>query len=225
MNRHVTSQRNSSSNVRLKSHQWIILVGFLLVVCLVATGARAGQAAQTGDLAPKQIVERLQKGGLVVYIRHAATDSSHKDQHPVDLENCDTQRNVSDLGRQQAKDIGAAFKRFSIPVSKVISSPFCRCKDTASIAFGEIELNSNLYFAVALPKKDRDAQTVKLREMLPSIPDKGNRVIVSHTGNLREATGIWPKPEGVAYVLEPLGNDMYKALGKIDPDVWNTLNR
>ncbi len=224
MNRNVSRHHNCFPRARVNSNRWLILLTFFLIAVLTTFRVSAEEVTPEGNLKPEQILERLQQGGLVVYIRHAATDRSHEDQHPVDLNNCETQRNLSELGRQQSKDIGAAFQRLSIPVSNVLSSPFCRCKDTASIAFGKVETNPNLYFAVALAKKDRAAQTVKLRELLTSIPDKGNRIIVSHTGNLREATGLWPKPEGVAIVLEPLGNDDYQLLGKIAPDAWNTLN-
>ncbi|NIR25787.1 histidine phosphatase family protein, partial [candidate division KSB1 bacterium] len=174
-------------------------------------------------LPPQEIINRLQQGGLVVYLRHAATDRSQEDQHPVDLKQCATQRNLSTAGKKQSKNIGAAFKRLAIPVSEVFASPFCRCKDTAQLAFGDYRIDHNLYFAVALEKQQRDQQTKVLKDLLSDTPDSGNRVIVSHTGNLREATGLWPKPEGVAYIFEPNEIPTPHLVGIIKPDEWNNL--
>jgi hypothetical protein len=57
--------------------------------------------------------------------------------------------------------------------------------------------------------------------MLATAPAKGsNAVIVSHTANLREAAGIWPKPEGVAYVFRPLPRGGFEAVARILPDEW-----
>lgn len=175
------------------------------------------------ELPPEEIIAKLQQGGLVVYFRHAATNHSEEDQHPVDLDRCETQRNLTQRGRNQSIEIGKAFKRLAIPVSKVLTSPFCRCRETARLAFGESTTDPNLYFSVDLTKPQRDAQAQGLRSMISLIPNSGNRIIVAHTGNLREATHLWPKPEGVAYVFQPLGDGNYRVLGSIPPDRWKDL--
>ena len=202
--------------------RYLLATLFLLVSTILSSPALAGDEV---SLTSGQIVERLQRGGLVVYFRHAHTDRSHEDQHPVDTKRCETQRNLSELGRKQAAEIGAAFKRLAIPVANVFSSPFCRCKDTAEIAFGNFEINDKLYFAVALTREERAAQTKVLQSMIVDIPASGNRIIVSHTGNLREATGLWPKPEGAAYVFEPQNNGRYRVLGLIAPEEWSELSQ
>lgn len=200
-------------------------ISFVTAFILFFAVTPLGYSATSNDTAmdSKQIVKHLQQGGLVVYFRHAATDRTQEDRHPVDLRNCDTQRNLSDQGRFQAEEIGAAFKRLAIPVSEVLSSPFCRCRDTAKFAFGKHTVNENLYFAVALNKEQRAAQTTVLQMLIADKPKSGNRIIVSHTGNLREATGLWPKPEGAAYIFEPRGNGQYRMLGLIKPDEWIQL--
>ena len=65
-----------------------------------------------------------------------------------------------------------------------------------------------------------------LRAMLSTVPAGGtNAVVVSHTANLREATGIWPKPEGVAYVFRPLPPGGFEAIAMVPPEEWSRLAR
>lgn len=200
----------------VKHIQWL----FIFLITIAAHTGLAAEATQDSSLPKEDLLKRLQQGGLIIYFRHFATDRSQEDQHPVNLTNCATQRNLSEEGRSQSAAIGTVFKRHSIPVSEVISSPFCRCKESAEIAFGKYGIDTNLYFAVALEKDQREQQTSVLLKLLTSKPDSGNRIVVSHTANLREATGLWPKPEGVAYVFQPTNNNKHHLLGIIKPDQW-----
>jgi phosphohistidine phosphatase SixA len=190
-----------------------------LLFCLVTSVSLLG--AEQTPMGPAQLIDALQQGGLVIYFRHAATDHSQDDQHPVDLSDCSTQRNLSPHGRQQAQRIGEAISRLEIPIDEVIASPFCRCHETAQLIFGHYRLEDNLYFAVAVDKATRTLQSEHLRKLLATPTRTGlNRVIVAHTGNLREATGIWPKPEGVAWIFQPMGAGRFEVMGMLAPDYW-----
>ncbi len=199
-------------------------VSFLVtVLCLAPSLSSLFQTARgdVGQLTPEQLITGLKKGGLIIYFRHAETDHSIDDLHPIEITDCSTQRNLSQQGRKQAQTIGAAIKRLGIPIADVVSSPFCRCRDTAELMFGRYRVNENLYFAIAVDKQRRAQQTEYLRKWLSTPPQAGmNNVIVSHTGNLRAAAGIWPKPEGAAWIIEPKGNDQFEALGMLDPSYW-----
>ncbi|NRB40846.1 MAG: histidine phosphatase family protein [Pseudomonadales bacterium] len=185
----------------------------LLILCLSATG-------QAETLNKDQLITALQQGGLIIYWRHGATDHNQQDAFNLNMADCSTQRGLSEKGKQQATYIGEQFKELQIPVTQVISSPYCRCKHTAELAFSKITLDDNLFFTVGLHKTKRDQQSKILRNYLSDLPDgKGNTVLVSHTANLKEATGIWPKPEAVMHIFRPLGNS-YKHLGSISPDSW-----
>jgi broad specificity phosphatase PhoE len=193
----------------------------LFLFCWLTAALTAAQA-QSSLLEPERLIEALQQGGLVVFFRHTATDHTQDDRHPVDLADCTTQRNLSLDGRQQAEAIGRAISRLNIVVDEVISSPFCRCRDTAQLMFGRYRVDDELYFTVALDKPTRIRQSEHLRRLLAIPPATGrNRVIVSHTGNLREATGIWPKPEGAAWVFRPRGEDGYDVMGMLGPGDWS----
>ena len=78
----------------------------------------------------------LRQGGHVVLLRHATTTAGVGDPAEMRLEDCSTQRNLSEEGREQARRIGEGFRQFRVPVEQVMSSQWCRCIETAGLAFG-----------------------------------------------------------------------------------------
>lgn len=207
---------------RIRTLLWCAGVLFGL---LSAPGAlSAGQLA--GDTSPKlngeALVRELQKGGYVIYFRHGITSEfGEKDVSDADLDDCARQRNLSDAGQAQTKGIGAAFKALRIQTGEVYASPYCRCVDTAKNIFGKVVKSKALHFAIHLRTTDRTSITAQLLDLLAKVPSQGtNTGLVSHTANLQEAVGIWPKPEGVAHVFKPKGDGTFTYVGMIQPDVW-----
>ncbi len=86
----------------------------------------------------QNVINELKKGGNLIFIRHAYAPGGG-DPKNFDINDCKTQRNLSNSGRDQAKKIGSYFKENNIPIGKVYSSEWCRCKETASIAFNNFE--------------------------------------------------------------------------------------
>ena len=171
------------------------------------------------------VIKDLIKGGFVIYLRHHETERNQEDTDKKNLKNCKTQRNLSERGRQGSREIGQAFRKLGIKVSKVLSSPYCRCVDTAKIAFDKVEINNDLHFSIGESKKERTRRSASLNQMLRTPPPNGtNTVIVSHTANLKEAVGIWPKPEGVIHVFKPR-QDQSIYVGKITPNAWKNLSQ
>jgi len=82
----------------------------------------------------EQLVNSLKEGGKLIFIRHAYAQGTGGPDN-FDIKDCSTQRNINKKGKIQATKIGLFFTKHKIPISKVISSEWCRCKDTASIAF------------------------------------------------------------------------------------------
>ena len=78
----------------------------------------------------------LAKGGQVLVIRHGLTTPGVGDPAGFRLEDCATQRNLSDEGREEARMLGAAFKARKVPLGEILASPWCRCVETARLAFG-----------------------------------------------------------------------------------------
>ena len=81
----------------------------------------------------------LQSGRNVILMRHAATVPGIGDPPGFKPGQCSTQRNLSDAGRAQARRIGAAFRQHGVPLGAVLSSSWCRCIDTAQLAFGRVQ--------------------------------------------------------------------------------------
>lgn len=169
-------------------------------------------------------IEALKAGGHVIFFRHAATDHSKIDTDTVNLQNCATQRPLSDLGRRQSAAFGEAFRRIGIPVGAVLASPYCRCIDTAQLAFGRVTVSQDLVFALNTGRERSAALAAALRAMLATVPGpEGNTVISGHTANLIEATSLWIKPEGAAMIFRPDGRGGFAHVGTVMPDEWMAL--
>ena len=96
--------------------------------------------ATSSSLANQKELELLNQGGKIIFIRHAYAPGSG-DPINFNLNDCSSQRNLDKNGKEQAKKIGDFFKEKKIPIQKVISSQWCRCKETASIAFSNYQVN------------------------------------------------------------------------------------
>lgn len=174
-----------------------------------------------------ELVEALRSGGHIVFIRHAQTEKDYADQINAVMGNCSTQRTLSEAGWEEARAIGAAFERLAIPVGEVISSEYCRAWQTAALAFGRYDKTADLNFE---PAEDyTDAQIKAMRDrMLPHLtqaPSEGmNKVLVGHDDPFEAATGIYPEPMGVVFVIKPQGNDDFEILGSIAPDEWSPIS-
>lgn len=176
--------------------------------------------ASKSSSGPDGIIQTLKQGGYVIYLRHAATDHSQADADLSDFENCNTQRNLSSQGEAEAINFGLAIKRANIKISSVISSPYCRCVDTGTNAFSKVVINPLLRATFNENKQNTEELLDYLDKKLSEVPDKGtNSVLVSHSANLREVTGIWPKPEGVMHVFKPNGKT-YQHIGSVTPKQW-----
>ena len=81
-----------------------------------------------------KILQSLKEGKKLVFIRHAIAPGNG-DPNNFDINDCSTQRNLNKDGIEQSKKIGKLFKDYKIPIDKVLSSEWCRCKDTAKYAF------------------------------------------------------------------------------------------
>jgi phosphohistidine phosphatase SixA len=194
---------------------------FAIGIGLATTPAFAQPTIPSAILQETELIDALRRGGYVIYFRHAATSPEQADTGDPKLARCEAQRNLSADGRRMAADIGSAFKALQIPVGKVVSSPFCRTVDTATLAFGRHEVSNALYFAFGVGKTEREDQGRALRQMLATPPARGsNTVLVSHHINLKEATGVWPKREGEAHVFRPLPDGSFEYVGEVSTEAW-----
>ena len=128
----------------------------------------------------EKIISELQKGGNIIFIRHALAPGNG-DPKNIDLKDCTTQRNLDDRGIEQSKKIGEFFKKNNIPIDIVLSSEWCRCKDTAKFAFNEFKtfdaLNS---FYDEKFYKFKEKQIKKLNMYIKEWDSKKNLVLITH---------------------------------------------
>ncbi len=128
----------------------------------------------------EKIISELKKGGNIIFIRHALAPGNG-DPENIDLRDCATQRNLDDRGIEQSKKIGEFFKKNNIPIDKVLSSEWCRCKDTAKYAFKNFEtfygLNS---FYDEKFYEFKENQITALKNYINDWDSTKNLVLVTH---------------------------------------------
>ena len=137
------------------------------------------------------LAREWRREGGVLLIRHAATEPGLGDPPEFVLGQCRTQRNLSEEGRQASRQLGLAFRQLGIQPDAVRSSQWCRCQDTARLAFGQFEdwpaLNST--FA---GQGDAAAQQAALRQRLQNLPLGRMEVWVTHQVNMTALTDAYP---------------------------------
>lgn len=156
------------------------------------------------DIGDRSLLEALREGGFVIYIRHASTDFSTVDEGPVDLQDCAAQRTLSEVGRVESRRLGESIDELNIPVGVVLSSEICRAWETAALAFGEVDLTSDLTaFDTASSEAEEVERTDALRTLLATPPEPGtNTFVVGHLVNITIAAGVTME-EGEAAIFLP----------------------
>lgn len=149
-------------------------------------------AAQAEPLA--EAIERI--GGNVLFLRHALAPG-FGDPARFDVEDCATQRNLNNAGREQARAIGAYMTRHRITPDIILSSQWCRCQDTASeMAIGPFSthIGLNSFFNGHV---DRDLTLAALREHMARIGPDRLELMVTHQVVISAITGIAPRSGGM----------------------------
>lgn len=201
------------------------VVTMLAIFSTATLAAPAGVPEQEHALSGKSLAASLERGGYVIYFRHADTGPAYLEQG-VDLKRCETQRNLNDNGREEAKLIGAQFRKLKIPVGEVLASEFCRCVETAELAFGRHKIEPLLTgvgrSAEAAPR--REQAIAALKKMFAASPAPGtNTVLVSHGFNLWDAQGFHLGTQGEAAIYKPDGRGGYALVARLLPREWAEL--
>jgi broad specificity phosphatase PhoE len=155
----------------------------------------------------------LNSGGQVVLIRHAITTPGVGDPSGMRLEDCSTQRNLTDKGRDDARRVGEAFRARRIAVERVLSSPWCRCLETARLAFGRAEIWTPLGNLFGRPEK-RDEQVRDMRALVGQRHAGGNLVLVSHGSTVLALTGVSLGTAEMLVVM-PQGEGRFSIVGRL----------
>ena len=138
------------------------------------------------------LIKDLKQGGKLIFIRHAYAPGSGDPQN-FNLNDCSTQRNLNQEGREQAKQIGEFFKKNNVEIDKVLSSEWCRCKETAKIAFKNFSTNNFLNsFYSSKYAKNKDKQIKALNDYLRKFKSDKNLILITHYVLISEVLNYAP---------------------------------
>jgi len=187
------------------------LAAAALGIVVAAPPALSQSAVATGEAAWRL----LRQDGAVALVRHGRTGGGAGDPPGFVLADCSTQRNLTDGGRAQSRALGAAVHAHGVKVARVLSSRWCRCLETARLAFGEPEpwpMLDNLFGNAARVAE----RTAALRERIGAWAGPGALIVVTHGANILPLTGIQPA-EGELLVVARDAKGEIRAVGRVAP--------
>ena len=149
----------------------------------------------------------LVSGSHVALLRHGNAPPGYGDPPGFKIDDCATQRNLDKLGRAQARAVGEGFRQHSVQVDKILSSPLCRCLETARLmALGPVES------VLAVASSDRSPEGLPaLKEMVANWRGPGALVLVTHAFTVKSLVGIMPE-QAETVVVRPRSGDQ----GEVD---------
>jgi phosphohistidine phosphatase SixA len=175
-------------------------MGWLAFVALAVSLIAAPVAAADSEEAWAALV----KGGHVALVRHGNAPPGYGGDPPgFKVDDCATQRNMDERGRAQARAVGEAFRQHGVRVDKILSSPWCRCLETARLmALGSVENT----WAVAASDRSPE-RLVVLKQMVASWRGPGTLVLVTHALTVQALVGIMPDQAETVVVRPKSGNE------------------
>jgi phosphohistidine phosphatase SixA len=184
--------------LRLMRLAFILVFSFILALPAAAT---------------EVALAKLLEGGHTILMRHAIAPGTG-DPANFKLDDCSTQRNLSDDGRQQARRIGARLAARAIKIDIILSSQWCRAQETARLAFPRakiiLEPALNSFFA---DPSSKDEQTAAITKLIGAFQGSGNQLMVTHQVNIMALTGIAPR-DGEAVIVDADRNGAITVVGR-----------
>jgi len=180
------------------------LFAAVLAVAFIASAAHADDA----------LWAQLAKGGNLVLMRHGLTSPGVGDPAGFKPGDCTTQRNLVDEGRAEAKRAGAAVKVRNVPIKEVRTSPWCRCIETARLAFGNEPVVDTMLSNLFTDPHNREAQVAAFRRFAATRPAGANIVLVTHGATIAAFTGINPGTAEMV-IVTPDGKGSFSVAGRL----------
>jgi phosphohistidine phosphatase SixA len=201
----------------------------LQVVCAVflfLLSCSGGSAEES-----RELVSALKHGGYVIVFRHGATDDSQKDIYPFNFDDMKTQRQLSEKGRDMARQIGAAIKKLGIPIGEVYTSRLNRAIETGKLLSDQevrpvdalTDSGAGSTSAMANPTGGNAKAGLALRELINAAPKAGtNTLIVTHKTNIADAFGKEASDvqEGEAFVYRSSGSAPSALVARVKATFW-----
>jgi phosphohistidine phosphatase SixA len=187
------------------SHKLICRLLCLFGLIAAAAPAAADEAAAWAA---------LRQGGQVALMRHALAPGGAGDPPGFRLEDCATQRNLSDEGRADAAAVGAMLRAADVAIDKILSSPWCRCVDTARLLdAGAVEIAPAFSNAFVLSDQ-RATLTAQARAVIGGWKGPGTLLVVTHGANIQALVGDNPD-SGEIVVVAAGGDGSVREVGRI----------
>jgi phosphohistidine phosphatase SixA len=197
-----------------------LIARVLIAALLLLAGCGGDDEEQpSATPTPEPVVAALQKGGLTLVVRHSIADAEINRQEL--LRSCAFQRNLTEAGREQARAIGEGVRALEVPIGEVRTSPMCRTRDTAELAFGRATDDRDLISPGVIGTEADDMRRAEaLRGFVEQPPPEGeNTVLVTHTGNIGAALGEETVAEG-EMLLYGAGGEL---VGRVKAEEWAEL--
>lgn len=205
-------------------------ISFLLGVLLLFSGS-----VQTSAADSRELLALLKTGGYVIVFRHGATDDSQKDIYPFKFDDMKAQRQLSEKGRETARQIGAAFKALGIPIGDVYTSRLNRAVETGQILSGKevravdalTDSGAGSASSMANPTGANAKIGLAIRELVNAVPGPGtNNLLVTHKTNFADAFGkqAGDVGEAEAFVYKPTTAGPAVFVGRIKAADWTTAS-
>jgi phosphohistidine phosphatase SixA len=179
--------------------------------------------AQTTDM--KALLTDMKRGGYVIVFRHGATHRDQADTDPLNPDDIAKQRQLSEKGKEVAKEVGDSFKRLGIPLGQVYTSRFNRAIETGKlVSGGEVTTSVDITEGgLVVTPIENDRRAEMLRKMVAAKPEAGkNTLIVTHKPNIIDAFGKdwFEVKEGEASVFKPDGTGKAEPMARLQAVDW-----
>jgi phosphohistidine phosphatase SixA len=164
-------------------------------------------------------LKALAAGGHVAIVRHGLTTPGAGDPAGFRIEDCATQRNLIDEGREESRRLGRLLRERGVKVERVLSSEWCRCRETAKLMdVGEVGIAKALNNLFGRPQ-NREVQVRELRAIIADWKGSGTLVLVTHGSTIAALARVNPgTAQGLVLAPAPELPAGFKLMGRIGPD-------
>jgi phosphohistidine phosphatase SixA len=215
----------------------LITVGGLLSSCthrqrpsvnLVASPSPVSPASSDGSTG-SDLLNCLQQGGYLIYFRHGEAVTGSRPNAiaalPASLQTClEPERPLTERAVVEMRRMGETLRQLQIPVGRVLSSPACRCIETALYAFNTVEVDRNLAGLIDLVPEGKSQRIAALNQMLSTPPMPGtNTVLSAHISNIQSVIAGISLIQGEAAIILPREGTGFELIDQITPAAWNNL--
>jgi broad specificity phosphatase PhoE len=208
----------------------VVITHIVALAVLAIAGAAYGQGSDLKSLLPA-----MKSGGYVIVLRHGATDPKQEDVYPLDYSDMSKQRQLSDAGRDVARQVGAAFKKVGVPIGTVYTSRLNRAQETGKLISGKDvtareELNDSSMGSTSAMAgsagggSSRHGEALRKMATAPTAPGT-NTLIVTHKTNITDAFGKdWGNvKEGEATIFKGDGATTMTPVARVQASDWVAL--